>query len=103
MGVAALMPAWLERTHAVAPDALGRLARAAGLVPVDSPPDAAAATLVARILAHLEATGMRVGLRDLGVTADDVDGLVGAVEGTLANDPGPTEASDLRALYVASL
>ena len=103
MGVAALMPAWLERTRAVAPDALGRLARAADLVPPDAPPDAAAATLEARILAHLEATGMRVGLRDLGVTSGDIDGLVGAVEGTLANDPGPTETADLRALYVASL
>jgi alcohol dehydrogenase class IV len=72
-------------------------------VPPDAPPDAAAATLEARILAHLEATGMRVGLRDLGVTAGDIDGLLAAVEGTLANDPGPTETSDLRALYAASL
>ena len=47
--------------------------------------------------------GCGVGLRDLGVTAEDVDGLVEAVEGTLANDPGPTEPGDLRALYVASL
>ena len=44
-----------------------------------------------------------VGLRDLGVAAEDVDGLVEAVEGTLANDPGPTEPGDLRALYLASL
>lgn len=103
MGVAALMPAWLERTRAVAPDALGRLARVAGLVDAESPPDAAAAALEARILAHLDATGMRVRLRDLGVAANDIDGLLEAVEGTLANDPGPTEAADLRALYAASL
>ena len=56
------------------------------------------------MLAHLDATGMRVGLRDLGVRSDDdIGGLVDAVEGTLANDPGPTDASDLRALYLASL
>lgn len=103
MGVAALMPAWLERTRAVAPDALGRLARSAGLAGADSPPDVAAAALEARILAHLEATGMRVRLRDLGVAAGDIDGLIAAVEGTLANDPGPTETSDLRSLYAASL
>ena len=103
MGVAALMPAWLERTRAVAPDALGRLARSAGLAEATAAPDAAAAVLVARILAHLDATGMRVRLRDLGVSTADIDGLVEAVEGTLANDPGPTEPADLRALYVASL
>ena len=103
MGVAALMPAWLERTRTAAPEALGRLARAAGLADADATPATAAAVLETRILAHLDATRMRVGLRDLGVTDDDVDGLVDAVEGTLANDPGPTDASDLRALYLASL
>ncbi len=103
MGVAALMPAWLERTRTVAPEALGRLARSAGLAGADAAPGAAASALEARVLAHLEATGMRVGLRDLGVSGDDVDGLVDAVEGTLANDPGPTDVSDLRALYLASL
>ena len=103
MGVAALMPAWLERTRTVAPDALARLARAAGLVAADASSEAGAAALEERILDHLDATGMRVGLRDLGVTAEDVDGLVEAVEGTLANDPGPTEPGDLRALYIASL
>jgi alcohol dehydrogenase len=103
MGVAALMPAWLERTRNVAPEALGRLARSAGLIGADATPLAGASALEARVLAHLEATGMRVGLRDLGVAEDDIDGLVDAVEGTLANDPGPTDASDLRALYVASL
>ena len=103
MGVAALMPAWLERTRTVAPDALARLARSAGLVAADASSEAGAAALEARILDHLDATGMRVGLRDLGVTAEDVEGLVEAVEGTLANDPGPTEPGDLRALYLASL
>jgi alcohol dehydrogenase class IV len=103
MGVAALMPAWLERTRQVAPEALARLARAAGLVPADASSEIGAAALETQVLAHLDATGMRVRLRDLGVTADDVDGLVDAVEGTLANDPGPTEPGDLRALYQASL
>jgi alcohol dehydrogenase class IV len=103
MGVAALMPAWLERTRSVAPEALARLARAAGLADADVAPGAAAEAVETRILAHLDATGMRVRLRDLGVSDGDVDELVDAVEGTLANDPGPTDASDLRALYVASL
>jgi alcohol dehydrogenase class IV len=97
------MPAWLERTRTVAPEALGRLARAAGLAGADAAPDDAASALETRVLAHLEATGMRVGLRDLGVSDDDIDGLVDAVEGTLANDPGPTDTFDLRALYLASL
>ncbi len=103
MGVAALFPAWLERTRALAPEALARLARSAGLSDPDDTPDAAAAALETRILGHLDATGMRVRLRDLGVAATDLDGLVEAVEGTLANDPGPTETADLRALYAASL
>jgi alcohol dehydrogenase class IV len=102
-GVAALMPAWLERTAAVAPAPLARLARASGLAAGDATADAAARSLVDRIRAHMDATGMRLRLRDLGIGRDDIDPLLSAVEGTLTNDPGPTAIEDLRQLYVASL
>ncbi len=102
-GVAALMPAWLERTAIAAPEALGRLARAAGLAgDVTSAADAAR-TLVDHVLAHLDATGMRHGLATLGIGPGDLDDLVAAVEGSVANDPGPSGHRDLRDLYAASL
>src|SRR5205814_733453 len=102
-GVAALMPAWLERTRAVAPERLAGLAVAAGIADRSEPGGAAAERLARRIGDHLDATGMRRGLAAFGVTSADVDGLVDAVEGTLANDPGPTAPADLRDLYLASM
>lgn len=102
-GVAALTPAWLERTITVAPAALARLARAAGMADASTADGDAARDLADRVLAHLEATGMRHGLTSLGVGRDDVDELVAVVEGSVANDPGPSGPGDLRDLYVASL
>ena len=101
-GVAALFPAWLERIVAAAPSALARLARSAGIVAAGTSDDDAARRLADRIVAHLEATGMRRSLADLGVRADDLDELVAAVEGSVANDPGPSTTADLRALYADS-
>jgi hypothetical protein len=46
---------------------------------------------------------MRLTLADLGVSSDDPPGLVAAVEGAVANDPGPTEPGDLLDLYAASV
>jgi alcohol dehydrogenase class IV len=102
-GVAALFPAWLERTVGSAPASLAPLARAAGLADADASEAAAATALAEAVMAHLEATGMRRSLRDLGIAAGDLDDLVAAVEGSVANDPGPSATADLRALYAASL
>lgn len=102
-GIAAIFPPWLERTRAVAPDRLARLARLAGLAPPARDDGEAADALVAAVLAFLEAVGLRLRLRDLGVARGDLRALVGATEGTLANDPGPVEPDDLLALYEASL
>ena len=102
-GVAALMPAWLVRTTAVAPDRLAAIAISAGLAGDDDPAPAAADRLVERVVELLDTIGIRRRLRDLGVEHGDVDGLVAAVEGTLTNDPGPTSPADLRDLYLASL
>ena len=92
MGVAALMPAWLERTRTVAPDALARLARAAGLVAADASSEAGAAALEARILDHLDATGMRVGLRDLGRHGRGRRRARGGGRGHARQRPGPDRA-----------
>ena len=102
-GVAALMPAWLARTREAAPDSLARLAVAAGLAPASATSDEAARALSDRVIAHLEETGMTTRLVDLGIARADVDELVAAVEGSVANDPGPSGPDDLRELYLASL
>lgn len=102
-GVAALMPAWLARTTDAAPGALARLARAAGIASMDDDDASAAAALAARVVEHLRATGMDRRLSDLGIRREDVDDLVAAVEGSVANDPGPSGLVDLRDLYLASL
>lgn len=103
VGVAALFPAWLERTREHAPAALARLARAGGMVRPDAVDAEAAEVLAEALLAHLDATGMRCRLGALGITAADLDDLVAAVEGSVANDPGPSTPADLRDLYAASL
>ncbi len=103
VGVAALFPAWLARTVDAAPGALAPLARAAGVAAAHATDRAAATALAEAVVGHLEATGMRRTLGDLGIDAGDVDALVGAVEGSVANDPGPTTPDDLRRLYLASL
>lgn len=103
LGVAALMPAWLARTTSNAPGALARLARAAGIASVDDDDATAAAALAARVVGHLGATGMDRRLSDLGIRPKDLDDLVAAVEGSVANDPGPSTLTDLRDLYAASL
>ena len=102
-GVAALLPAWLARTRDAAPEALARLARQARLVDLHADADTGARALEDRVLEHLDRTAMRLRLGDLGIGPGDVGGLVDAVEGSVANDPGPTTPADLRDLYVASL
>lgn len=103
LGVAALMPAWLARTTDAAPVALARLSRAARIATADVDDATAAAMLADRVREHLAVTGMDRRLRDLGIHRDDVDELVAAVEGSVANDPGPSGPADLRDLYLASL
>jgi alcohol dehydrogenase class IV len=101
-GVAATMPAWLERTRLVAGERLDELATRAGISdPVA--PGVAADRLIERITAWMDEIGMRVRLAELGLSADRVPDLVQRVEGTLENDPGPTTPGDLEALAVASL
>jgi alcohol dehydrogenase class IV len=101
-GVAAILPAWLQRTADVAPVALAELARRAGLT-ADIDDRRAAWTLVRTVGDHLAATGMTVTLAELGVRPADLPDLVAAVEGTLANDPGPVGPEDIRLLYLVSL
>jgi alcohol dehydrogenase class IV len=74
-----------------------------GLAAADDDDTAAAVALVERLTVHLDGTGMRLRLSDLGVRAADLDDLVAAVEGSVANDPGPSATADLRELYAASL
>jgi len=101
-GVAAILPAWLRRTQIHAADRLDELALRAGIS------DAAAAgvaadQLIGRIEAWIDEIGMRFGLASLGVRPDQVAEVVSRVEGTLANDPGPTAPGDLAELATASL
>jgi alcohol dehydrogenase class IV len=101
-GVAAIMPAWLRRTSEIAPQALAQLARRAGVA--DSEIDREAARQLEVAIRRLQSTlGLDQGLSTLGVGGDDIDGLVAAVEGTLSNDPGPTDPLALTALYRESL
>jgi alcohol dehydrogenase class IV len=102
-GVAALLPAWLERTRDLAPSRLAALAWGSGLASVEMLAPPAAALLVERVLDLMDAIGLRVRLADLGVGEADIPTLVAATEGSLANDPGPTTRDDLAALYRASL
>ena len=101
-GVAAFMPAWLRRTRIHAPDRLDELAVRAG-VSEAAAPGIPADRLVERVDAWMDEVGMRIGLASLGISADQVAELVSRVEGTLANDPGPTAPSDLAELAMASL
>jgi len=103
LGVSALFPAWLARTVDEAPASLARLARPTGVADSTASDRAAAAALQQVVLQSREAIGMDVRLGDLGVAARDVPGLVERVEGTLANDPGPSAQTDLADLYTASL
>jgi alcohol dehydrogenase class IV len=101
-GVAAITPAWLERTRPFAAERLDELATRAGLSEPGAP-GVAADRLVERIGAWMDEIGMRIRLSSLGLTQDQIPDLVSRVEGTLANDPGPTTPGDLEALTMASL
>jgi alcohol dehydrogenase class IV len=102
-GVAALMPAWLARTRRFAPDRLGGLARAAGLAAPGASDATAAEALERVVLDWMHRIGMRTSLTELGVDRALIGDLVHMAEGTLSNDPGPVEPSDLAALYRESL
>ena len=102
-GVAALMPAWLARTRICAPDRLAMLARSAGIAGPDATAAAGAETLVRVVGDWMNRIGMQTSLTELGVAASQIDHLVGMAEGTLSNDPGPVEPSDLATLYRESL
>jgi alcohol dehydrogenase class IV len=102
-GVAALFPAWLRRTVRHAPGSLAVLARASGVSPAGSSDDDAAAALEREILELLARLGLPTSLGTLGIRRGDVPELLARVEGSLANDPGPTAPEDLRDLYLSSL
>jgi len=102
-GVAALFPAWLERTVAIAPERMAALAVGAGLASESDGARGAAERLREAALSFLEGVGLQIGLGDLGVRREDIPALMDRVEGALANDPGPVELSDLVGLYEASL
>ena len=102
-GVAALFPAWLARTASAAPASLASLSRAAGLSRPEATDADAAAALAAVILDVLERIGMRTTLGGLGIRPEHVPDLLSRVEGSVANDPGPSDVDDLRDLYLASL
>jgi alcohol dehydrogenase len=101
-GVAATMPAWLERTRMVAGDRLDELATRAG-ISEPAAPGVAADRLIERFTTWMEEIGMLVRLAELGLRRDQVPDLIQHVEGTLENDPGPTTPGDLEALAMASL
>lgn len=101
-GVAAIMPAWLRRTRDFAADRLDELAVRSG-ISAPAAPGIAADRLIERVDAWMDEIGMHVRLGSLGVRADQVSELVGRVEGTLTNDPGPTTPRDLEELTLASL
>lgn len=103
LGVAALMPAWLDRTVRHAPASLAPLARGAGLTAASADDLTAARALRDSVRELMASTGMEVQLADLGVERTDIAGLVARVEGSIANDPGPTGLDDLAALYRDSL
>ena len=100
-GVAALMPAWLRRTEAVAAGRLANLAVRAGWSEADDPRAARSVTReVVRLMADLE---LDRGLASLGVSRQAIPQLAGMAEGTLSNDPGPVELDDLERLYQESM
>ena len=103
VGVAALMPAWLRRTQVAAPEMLGRVGIAAGLAPTWSTGSEAAGALVDAVEKHLDVTGMRTSLGELGLNRSDIPALIAAVEGSVGNDPGPVGAGELARLYELSL
>ena len=101
-GVAAIMPAWLQRTRVHAAERLDELAVRSGVSGAE-PAGVAADRLIERIGEWMGQIGMLGGLASLGVRADQVGEVVSRVEGSLANDPGPTAPSDLLELAEASL
>jgi len=101
-GVAAIMPAWLARTRTVAAARLDELALRAGISGPGAP-GIPADRLIERIGGWMDEIGMRIQLTSLGIRAAQVRELVGRVEGTLTNDPGPTTPRDLEELTMASL
>jgi alcohol dehydrogenase class IV len=92
VGVAALTPAWLRRVLHHAPERLAVLA-----------PEGGGAEVVAeRIEAFMARIELQPRLRDLGIARDDLPRLAAMVEGTLENDPGPTDIDALTRLYEES-
>jgi alcohol dehydrogenase class IV len=100
-GVAALMPAWLRRTEAVAAGRLADLAVRAGWCEADDPQAALSVRReVTQLMADLE---LDRGLASFGVSPQAIPELAGMAEGTLSNDPGPVEVDDLERLYRESM
>ncbi|HEY7525743.1 MAG TPA: iron-containing alcohol dehydrogenase [Candidatus Limnocylindria bacterium] len=99
-GVAALTPAWLDRVLRHAPERLATFAAGIGSAARDE--GDAAAAVAASVLSFMERIDLQPRLRDLGIRREDLPRLAGMVEGTLENDPGPTDPDALTALYEAS-
>ena len=99
-GVAAITPAWLRRVLQYAPERLAAFGAGVGSAASD---EAEGAEQVAKaVLAFMERIDLQPRLRDLGIGRDDLPGLAAMVEGTLENDPGPTDPDALLQLYEAS-
>jgi alcohol dehydrogenase class IV len=99
-GVAAITPAWLARVMVHAPERLAAFAESVGSAARDETEAAAAVAKAA--LEFMERIDLQPRLRDLGIGREDLPRLASMVEGTLENDPGPTDPDALLALYEAS-
>lgn len=99
-GVAAMTPAWLQRVLRHAPERLAAFAVGIGSAARDE--SEAADEVASALLAFMERIDLQPRLRDLGIGRDDLPRLAAMVEGTLQNDPGPTDPDALQQLYEAS-
>jgi len=97
-GLAALFPGWLERSYRSAPVKFATIARLLG-ESEDLPTEDMARRGAKRIVSCMDTLGLRIGLRDLGITEDELCALCADVKGDLSANPWAVEVADMDALY----
>jgi alcohol dehydrogenase class IV len=100
-GLAAIYPAWLKRMAGTGGSRLSVIGDSLGAA-LGMPPGGTVSAHVA-MTRYLERLGLRIGLGDLGLSAEDVEGLSQAVTGRIDLDPLSPDRNLIADIYRESI
>lgn len=102
IGLAALYPAWVERTYPHSPEKFGRIVQILSPELSELPLEEASNHSVEAITRFMAKLNLTVRLRDLGIQFEDCEKMANEVTGNVAVDPGDVSQAGIVSFYKAA-